>query len=131
MTINKKHILVFIIPILLAFIVSTCYYDSEEYLFPQINDNCDTTDVTYFNSVVPVLDQYCLGCHNNTSAASVGGNIKLEDYADVKIRVENGSLVGSISHSTGYSAMPKGASKLDDCTITIIKIWVDAGSPDN
>jgi len=111
--------------------MSSCYYDSKELLYPQTNNNCDTTNVTYSSSVVPVLDQYCLGCHNNTSAASLGGNIKLENYPDVKIRVDDGSLLGAIRHETGYSAMPKGASKIDNCKITIIEKWVESGASNN
>ena len=128
---RNKYFLIIPVLILIGFIIKSCYYDSKEYLFPQINTSCDTTNVTYSASVVPVLDQYCLGCHNNTSASSLGGNIKLENYADVKTRADNGSLVGTISHDPGYSAMPKGASKLDDCTITIIKKWVDSGAPND
>jgi hypothetical protein len=112
-------------------LMSSCYYDSKELLYPQTNYNCDTTNVTYSSSVVPVLEQYCLGCHNNTSASSLGGNLKLENYPDVKIRVDDGSLLGAIRQESGYSAMPKGASKIDNCKITIIEKWVESGAANN
>jgi hypothetical protein len=108
-----------------------CYYDSKEYLYPQDIAGCDTTNVTYSLSVSPVLNSYCLSCHSNSSAASIGGNIRLETYSDVIIRVDDGSLIGSIDHDSGFSPMPKGSSKLDFCKITVIQKWIDEGSPNN
>jgi mono/diheme cytochrome c family protein len=108
-----------------------CYYDNEEYLYPQINTVCDTTSVTYSISVKSVLEQNCLSCHGNNTAASFGGNIKLENYTDVKSSADDGSLLGTISHESGYPPMPKGAAKIDDCSILIIETWINSGSPDN
>jgi hypothetical protein len=111
--------------------LASCYYDSEEYLFPQVNAQCDTTNFTYLNAVKPILQNYCLSCHGNSTAASLGGNIRLEDYADIKIRVDDHRLIGSIAREAGYSPMPMGASKLDDCKITTVKKWADSGAPNN
>lgn len=110
--------------------LSSCYYDSEEYLYPQTSSPCDTTNVTYANSVVPIIQNYCLSCHSN-STASMGGNIKLEDYADVKLRADDHRLLGSVDHQNGYSPMPKGSKKLDECKVSIIRLWVNAGAPNN
>jgi hypothetical protein len=77
--------------IILMFITAAvfgCYYDNEEYLYPQLNTVCDTVSVTYSVSVKSVLKQNCLSCHSNNTAASLGGNIKLENYANVKSRWE-------------------------------------------
>jgi hypothetical protein len=116
--------------ILLLGFISSCYYDSEEYLFPKINTQCDTTN-SYKNSVKPILQNNCLTCHSNNTAASFGGNIKLEDYADVKIKVDDHRLIGSITQAAGYFPMPMGASKLDECKITTVKKWADSGAPNN
>ncbi len=116
---------------LLAFLFSSCYYDSEEFLFPDINpETCDTTNVTFSGTIQPVLQSVCYRCHSSSNS-SQGGSIKLEDYADVKLRADDGSLFGSISHASGYSPMPKGGGKLDDCTLAWFYIWIDSGSPDN
>jgi uncharacterized membrane protein len=120
-----------IIFITMTVIAYACYYDNEEYLYPQLDTTCDTTTVTFSSSVQPVLQENCLSCHSNNSASSLGGNIKLEDYQDVKQRADDGSLLGTISHESGYSPMPKGASRLNNCKISIIKIWINSGSPDN
>ncbi len=108
--------------------LNRCYYDSEEFLYPQTGNNCDTTNVTFSASVVPVLQNYCLSCHSNATAAALGGNIRLQDYADVKARADDGKLLGSISHGQGYVPMPQGAGKLSDCTISLIRIWIDNGA---
>ena len=107
-----------------------CYYDSKEYLFPQVKA-CDTTAVTYSGSVQPIIEQYCYRCHSNANAPIFGGNIRLEDYSEVVIPANNGHLYGSINHENGYIPMPQDGSKLDNCSVTTIKVWIDAGSPDN
>ena len=111
--------------------LSSCYYDSEEYLFPQTDAQCDTTSVTYSSSVQPLLQQYCYRCHSNSNAPSYGSNIKLEAYSDVVLRAENGSLYGSIAHESGFSPMPQGGGILDNCSLSKVKIWIDAGAPNN
>jgi len=108
-----------------------CYYDSEEFLFPDIDDTCDTLNVTYAQSVVPILQNNCLTCHSNASSAGLGGNIRLEEYADVKLRADDGKLVGTISHAPGFVTMPQGLPKLDSCTIAIVRIWVQTGALNN
>jgi len=115
--------------IIILFSFSGCYYDSKEYLYPELG-GCDTTNVTYSVSVQSVLD-LCLGCHSNSNAASKGGNVKLQNYADVKASALSGKLLGSIKHSATYKPMPKNAAKLEDCKITIIEKWIDAGEPNN
>ncbi len=117
--------------ILMTLLITGCYYDSEEYLFPEVNSACDTTNVTYSGSIQPVLEQYCYQCHDNANAPSFGSNIKLEDYSDVAVHVNDGSLYGSIAHQSGYSPMPRGGGKLDECTIKLFDIWIEAGSPNN
>ena len=126
----NRSVVILSIAFLFIFLLSTCYYDSQEYLFPRVNNQCDTTNVTFSLSVKPILQNSCYGCHSNSTSA-FGGNIRLEDYADVNSRVTDGRLIGSVTHSGGYSPMPMGAAKLEDCKITIIQKWIDSGSPDN
>jgi hypothetical protein len=101
----------------------SCYYDSEEYLYPQIG--CDTINVTYSGSVAPILNDLCVSCHSSSSS------IKLDSYENVKIRVDNGSLIGTINHQSGFQPMPQGGAKLDDCRLTIISKWIENGAPNN
>jgi hypothetical protein len=125
-----KNSAVFIIASIFFLSVSTssCYYDKEEILYPQ--SVCDTTNVTFSASVTSILTANC----NNTSChggnATVSG-IKLGTYADVKIVVGNGKLVGALTHATGFSPMPKNAAKLSNCNIATIKKWIAAGALNN
>lgn len=130
-TLRLRNILVIIglITIILPF--WSCYYDSKEFLYPTISTSCDTANITFSISVVNILDNKCLSCHNSSSAASAGGNINLDGYNNVKAKVDNGSFFGSISHTGNFSYMPKGSSKLDDCSISTVQKWINAGSPNN
>ena len=91
--------------------------------------DCDTAGVIkYSQHIAPLMQTYCVGCH---SGASPGGNILLTSYNYVKTQVTNGKLWGSVSFSSGFSAMPKSGSKLSDCKLTLIKKWIDAGATNN
>jgi hypothetical protein len=125
-----KSIIILCITAIFVFLLSTCYYDSEEYLFPRTDNSCDTTQVTFALSVKPILQNSCYPCHSN-STSSLGGNIKLEDYADVSFHASNGHLLGTISHSPGFVPMPQGAAKLEECKIIIIQKWIESGFPNN
>ena len=111
--------------------IHSCYYDSEEFLFPDTGSTCDTASVTFSLSVVPVLQNNCLTCHNNSAAVALGGNVKLQDYADVKLKADDGKLLGTVSHASGFVPMPQGAPKINDCSIDIIRIWVEEGAANN
>lgn len=91
------------------------------------NCTCDTTAYTYQETISPLLQGYCVGCH---TISSLGGNINLSNYEGVKASIDNGRLVGSIKHESGFSPMPKGG-KLSDCQITQITKWINGGAPNN
>lgn len=103
-----------------------CYYDKEEILYPQTA--CDTANVTYSSSVVPVLISNCTSCHGGSTPSA---GINLSTYAGVKTQVDNGKLWGSVSQASGFSAMPKNAAPLSSCSQSKIKKWIAAGAPNN
>jgi mono/diheme cytochrome c family protein len=103
-----------------------CKYDSEEDLYP--NTSCDTTAVSYSSTILPILQNQCLGCH---SANANSGSVNLEGYDQVKIYVDNGKLLGSIQHGSGYSPMPKDQPQLEPCTINRVASWINAGALNN
>lgn len=90
-------------------------------------DNCDTTLFTYSGAIAPMMQLHCTGCHS--SASSSGGS--LADYASVKAAAVNGNLIGDISHTAGYNAMPQNGTQLSACQITQVKKWVAAGAQNN
>jgi len=117
--------------ICLALFLAGCYYDNEETLFPQTGGGCDLNNVTFTATVKPILQSYCLGCHSTSAAAGSGNSIRLENYNDLKTYVTNGKLYGAMNHAAGYSPMPKGGGKLDNCTLQKIKKWIDDGALNN
>lgn len=114
---------------LLLILCAACYYDNEEYLYPVIDSSCDTINVTFSGTISGIMNDYCWSCHSNSTAANFGNNILLENYSDVKSQSQK--VLGAISHESGFSPMPKGSAKLNDCLITQFGIWVDHGAPDN
>lgn len=81
---------------------------------------CDTVNVRYSAQISTIINQNCIGCH---SGGAPGGNIALTNYTEVKNVTQQGKLIGAIEHGLGYSAMPKGGQKLDECKITTFKKW--------
>jgi hypothetical protein len=116
-----KKILVLFTFLIFLFVIS-CYYDNEEALYPSLINSCDTTNVTFSRTVVPILSSNCYSCHSNANA-SFGGNIKLENIADVRI---NSSKVLAAIKQTGPIPMPPNG-KLKDCSINQLVIWIKNG----
>ncbi|HNR49612.1 MAG TPA: hypothetical protein PKN14_10235 [Bacteroidia bacterium] len=121
---NKKIYLLAGTFLVMAF--SSCYYDVEDELYP--STSCDTTNVTYSESVAPVLKNYCYSCH---SAAIANGSVVLDNYQSVKHVAADGRLLGTINHESGYIAMPQDQKKLSNCDIRKITIWINDGMQDN
>ena len=91
------------------------------------NDSCNSCDTNVFTfrlAVSPIINDHCVGCHSS-------GRILLTNYAQIKAQADNGFLLGTISHSTGFRAMPEGQPKLSDCKITKVRKWIEAGALDN
>jgi hypothetical protein len=92
------------------------------------NSDCDTSNVTFVGTILPITDTYCKGCHSGTHPS---GGISLTDYATIKNSVESQRFMGAIEQLTGYSPMPQGGNKLSDCAIRQLKIWINNGMPNN
>ena len=85
------------------------------------SEECDTLNVTYKNSVRPILDKNCLGCHSGPTPSY---GIDLTNYDHIAALAQNGSLLGALNHSQGYYPMPKDGNQLSYCDIRTISIWV-------
>lgn len=111
--------------------MSSCYYDKEDLLYGGANSApcTDTTGViSYTQKVVPMLQQYCYSCHTGSFPS---GNQVMGTYTTDKAMAQNGKLYGTINHAAGYSPMPKGMAKMNNCQIATIKKWVDSGMLNN
>jgi hypothetical protein len=113
--------------IALAFSFNACYYDNVEDLYPTQGD-CDTTAISYTTDVWPIINANCTSCHSGSAAS---GNVRLENYSQIKATGENGRLLGVIKHESGWSPMPKDGAKLSDCNISTIEAWINQGYPEN
>lgn len=90
--------------------------------------DCKTDNMSFSQDVQPILGPHCGGCHGSSNPS---GGITLTTHAGTLGPAASGQLVGAISHSPGFSAMPQGGSKLSDCQISTIQAWIDQGSKDN
>lgn len=95
---------------------------------PGSGNGCDTANMQYAANVRPILQANCYSCHGN--GASSGG-VTLDSYNGVKAQVNNGNLIGTITHASGYSPMPRGGAKLSDCDINKIRGWIARGALNN
>jgi hypothetical protein len=89
---------------------------------------CDTSAFTYGTVIKPLLSIWCVGCHNSNNK---GGGFDLSSYIGVKACITQGRFLGTIKHSSGFNAMPLGTDKLNDCDITKIQKWINAGYLNN
>ena len=121
----KKMILRGIFFIGICTLLQSCYYDNEERLYPQLK--CDTTNVTYSQTIAPIMNTNCIVCHNTTSSQ---GGVIVSTWAGLNTVALNGKLIPAVDH-TGPFPMPKIGGILSDCTIDKIRIWVQKGALNN
>ncbi|MCE3282857.1 MAG: hypothetical protein K0Q66_1594 [Chitinophagaceae bacterium] len=115
--------------ILVTLILSGCYYDKAELVYPQAA-SCDTTNVKYSTDIVAILSANCYACHSGTASAS--GGRKFDDYTLLKNNfVNSGKLVLAVTHSPGATPMPFNQPKMAKCNIDKIIAWVNRGAPNN
>ncbi len=87
---------------------------------------CDTANISYNNFIQQLVQTRCQGCHSGTNPQ---GAINLENYQNVKTVAGNGLLYTVVTRTSNW--MPKGGQKMDDCTTSKIKAWIDRGMPNN
>ncbi|MCX6206802.1 MAG: hypothetical protein NTZ19_11185 [Bacteroidetes bacterium] len=93
---------------------------------PPVSVVCDTANFLYSTTIAPLLQANCVTCHSPGNPNS--GGIDLSTFANAQAFALNGRLYGSIAHTAGYSAMPKGMSQLSACNITQFRKWIAAGA---
>jgi hypothetical protein len=107
--------------------ITSCYNDKEAYLYP-FGSICDSTNVTYTQTIAPIMSSNCNTCHN--SAQALGGVIT-DTYTGLSVVALNGQLWAGVNWSAGFSPMPKGGAQLSACDRAKIKKWINNGSPNN
>jgi hypothetical protein len=89
---------------------------------------CNLTNITYSGNIKPIINANCISCH---SGSNPSGGLDYTTHAGLSAVATSGQLVGAINHAAGFSPMPRGAAKLDACTIQQITKWVNDGAPNN
>lgn len=89
---------------------------------------CDTAEVTFSNTIHPLVEIKCQGCH---SGAQPSANLSLLDYTDISTIALSGALLSSVTGTNSFTQMPFNANPLPACEIDLIEAWVAAGAPDN
>lgn len=118
----RKILLLLSIALPLAFFVASCGDDD-----PDDPNICNTSNLTYTNSIATILNSNCAlsGCHGGASY-----NGSMANYAEAAAFAAGGRIGGAINHDTGFEAMPQNAAKLSDCNIDKIEAWIAAGTPE-
>ena len=116
-----------ILCVLIGFSLSSCYYDKKDVLYPE-GANCTTENVSFSQTVWPILNNNCVSCHSGPNAS---GGITMGNYNELIVAVNGGRFIGSIKHEAGFSSMPKNAPKLNDCNINQIDAWIAQGMLNN
>jgi hypothetical protein len=114
--------------------LQACYYDNldEIHAADGLFTPCDTSGVISFSAdIVPIMVNSCganNACHQSGTSDS---DIPLNNYISVRDVADDGSLLGSILHESGYDEMPKDGGKLNACSIQKIQAWINRGTPNN
>ena len=119
----KLNLTFLLIMLVIGFVA--CDSDPED---PMVN--CETTGLTYNDDIAAIFNESCAlaGCHNEGNAGF--STYEMFNYATTKAAVDDGRIIGSINHESGFLEMPRSADKLDDCTIDKITQWIEDGAPE-
>ena len=100
----------------------------------------DKKDVTYATDIKPIFEASCLKCHTSTNKPRAGVGLEtleatLKGGKEGKVVIvgdsAKSSLVLSIAHvGDADTFMPKGkgAKKLSDAQIGLVRAWIDQGA---
>lgn len=119
-----------------SMLLYACSKSSEDTVVPDPNPpgsgggSCDTVNMKYATNVVPVLRANCYSCHGSGTNSGSNG-IVLEGHSNILPYANNGTLIGVITHASGFPQMPQGGPKLSDCNINIIRSWINNGAQNN
>ncbi len=85
---------------------------------------------SFANDINPILQNNCLGCHNNVTAS---GGFNVETYAGVQARVVAGNAGGSLLFQrVENDSMPAGgANPLLQAEKDLIETWIQEGALNN
>ena len=119
----QSHTRVFYLFIILC---SGCTYDNVQTKYTQ--SECDLLNITWSVDIEPLVNQFCVGCHQGSSPAA---DLLLDRYEVVKNSVLQGGFSIRINKPiTDPLKMPPNAT-LDSCAIDKLNMWIANGAPEN
>ncbi|MGJ8685558.1 MAG: hypothetical protein ACSHWW_13085 [Nonlabens sp.] len=117
-----KYKWLYIIP---AFILTSCTNTSPDDL---VNNEPITETIKYNENVAPIIQSQCVQCHNSNFAS---GGLVLENYADVRMSTESGSLIDRITRNAGDPLLMPQNGQLPAASINLISQWQTDGYLEN
>lgn len=111
--------------LLLGAVLVACNKDDSEE-----EDQCDTSSVTYTSDIATIFNASCAVSSCHVDGNEDNAKFSLSDYEKAKTAAGFGRIVGAISHEEGFTAMPYGSDKLEQCSIDKISAWINAGTPE-
>lgn len=104
-----------------AFALSSCYYDNKEDLYPEDPNACKTEELTYDGDTKAIFSQSCAttGCH-----ISGGEDPALETYSQVAQNIDKIEKRALIEKT-----MPP-AGPLSSCSQSQLTQWIADGYPE-
>ena len=131
--------------------LNSCLYEKESDLVVQIPPeticdtctSCDTCDIvnlcitektdsiSFELHILPILETNCFGCHNEANANSKGSGYEFDTYTEISNFTKNGLILPQVKHESGATPMPYNKTKLDECSINTLQIWIEQGSLNN
>ncbi|OQP59027.1 hypothetical protein [Niastella populi] len=118
---NRKGWLILPVLTVMATVITGCYYDKAELLYPDGGVDCSAVQATY-TKVQTIMAAKCNGCHSARNAA--GGTV-LETYDQVK------SKAGRIRQRSIVEKTMPPAGPLSSEEIAILECWISSGAPNN
>jgi PBP1b-binding outer membrane lipoprotein LpoB len=101
-------------------ILSGCYYDNEEELYPNQTSTTTPTTVTYSSDIQPLIASNCASSNCHQSGAT---SPDLSDYTKLTANITR-VKVRAIDEKTMPSAGP-----LSNADIAKLQSWIDARTP--
>ena len=93
-----------------------------------VASSCDTLNVTYSGTIVPIIQQRCQGCH---SGPTPQGGLNFASWSVLNSVAADGRLARAIQHDPAGIPMPPSGAMLPDCKIQQFLVWIDVGAPNN
>jgi hypothetical protein len=110
---------------MIGFLLVSCSNNSPD----DLTDNQQITgQVTYEVNVAPIMAASCVSCHSGVGAS---GNLRLENYTQVREATENGALIDRMSRPASDPLVMPTSGPLPQTTIDIILAWETDGYLEN